>query len=158
MVNRLMRNGDTPVLSLRDAMDRLLEQSFTPFSRSVVGELSQTVPTNLWEDANSYHLHLLAPALDIESVEITAIGGVITISGQMKSATPEAAKNIWNEWNPTAFRRQVQLPRGFDAERCQATYKDGVLTVTLPKAAEANSGLSARGRKRVGTRSGTCPD
>lgn len=133
VVNRLMRNGDTHVLSLRDAMDRLLEQSFTPLGRNVSGELSQTVPANVWEDANSYYLHILAPALDLSSVEITAMGGALTISGQTSAATPEDAKNIWSEWSPTSFRRQLQLPTGFDAERCQATYKDGVLTVTVPK-------------------------
>lgn len=133
VVNRLMRNGDTHVLSLRDAMDRLLEQSFTPLARSVAGDMTQTIPANLWEDANSYYLHILAPSLDVASVEITAIGGVLTISGQMSAATPEGAKNIWHEWTPSSFRRQMQLPSGFDADRCQASYKDGVLTVTVPK-------------------------
>ncbi|MGE3269721.1 MAG: Hsp20/alpha crystallin family protein [Chloroflexota bacterium] len=121
------------MLSLRDAMDRLLEQSFTPFARGAMSDYAQTVPANLWEDANSYYLHILAPSLDLSSVDITAIGGVLTISGQMTSATPEGAKGIWQEWTPSSFRRQMQLPSGFDAERCQATYKDGVLTVTIPK-------------------------
>ena len=135
MINRLVRhtNGDAQVLSLRDAMDRLLEQSFTPFNRGMVGEPGQTVPANFWEDGNTYYLHLLAPGLDVSTVDITAIGGVLTISGQSTYAAPEGAKSIWQEWGPTSFRRQVQLPSGFDAERCQATYKDGVLTVTVPK-------------------------
>ena len=67
MINRMMRNGDAPVLSLRDAMDRLLEQSFTPFGRGFVGEGQQTVPSNLWEDGNTYYLHILAPALDLST-------------------------------------------------------------------------------------------
>ena len=133
MINRMARNGDTPVLSLRDAMDRLLEQSFTPFSRAAWGETSHAVATNLWEDGNSYYLHLVAPALDLSTVDITTIGGVMTITGQTSHATPEGAKSIWQEWGPTSFRRQVQLPAGFDADRCQATYKDGVLTITVPK-------------------------
>jgi HSP20 family protein len=133
VVNRLMRNGDAQVLSLREAMDRLLEQSFTPFNRGFGGEPAQVVPSNLWEDANSYYLHIMAPSLDVASVDITAIGGVLTISGQMAQTTPEGAKSIWQEWSPSSFRRQVQLPAGFDVDRCEATYKDGVLTVTVPK-------------------------
>lgn len=132
-MNRLVRNGDTPVLSLREAMDRLLEQSFTPFSRALMGEMGQTVAANLWEDGNNYYLHILAPGLDLSTVEITAVGGVLTISGQMAHAAPEGAKSIWQEWGPTSFRRQVQLPAGFDADHCEATYKDGVLSVTVPK-------------------------
>ena len=133
MINRMMRNGDAPVLSLRDAMDRLLEQSFTPFGRGFVGEGQQTVPSNLWEDGNTYYLHIQAPALDLSSVDITVVGGMLTVTGQTSHATPEGAKSVWQEWGPTSFRRQIQLPTGFDAERCEATYKDGVLTVSVPK-------------------------
>jgi len=133
MINRMARNGDAPVLSLRDAMDRLIEQSFTPFGRGFMGESSQGVPVNLWEDANHYYLHLVAPALDLSTVDITTIGGVLTISGQMTQSTPEGSKSVWQEWGPTSFRRQLQLPAGFDADHCQATYKDGILTVTVPK-------------------------
>ena len=133
MINRMMRNGDTQVLSLRDAMDRLMEQSFTPFGRGFIGEGQQTVPSNLWEDANTYYLHIQAPALDLSTVDITVVGGMLTVSGQTTHATPEGAKSVWQEWGPTSFRRQIQLPAGFDAERCEATYKDGVLTVSVPK-------------------------
>ena len=133
MINRMMRNENAPVLSLRDAMDRLLEQSFTPFGRGYNGETSQSVPSNLWEDANTYHLSILAPSLDMSSVDITVMSGLLTVTGQTAYATPEGAKNVWQEWGPTSFRRQVQLPNSVDAERCEATYKDGVLTVTVPK-------------------------
>jgi HSP20 family protein len=130
---RLMRNGNAPVLSLRDAMDRLLEQSFTPFTRNFGSDYGQAVSANLWEDANSYYLQLVAPGLDHSTVDITAVNGVLTVSGQMAQATPEGAKAIWQEWGPSTFRRQVQLPAGFDAERCEATYKDGILSVTIAK-------------------------
>src|SRR6185312_580648 len=82
MINRMMRNGDAQVLSLRDAMDRLLEQSFTPFGRGFAGEGSQSAPSNLWEDGNTYHLHIQAPALDLSTVDITVVGGMLTVSGQ----------------------------------------------------------------------------
>lgn len=133
----MIRNGDAPVMSLREAMDRLLEQSFTPFSRSGVGEVAHSMPVNLWEDQNGYYLHLLAPALDISTVEITAINGILTVSGQMTQPQHEGAKSIWSEWSPSAFRRQLQLPAGFDADRCEATYKDGVLTISVPKPEQA---------------------
>jgi HSP20 family protein len=137
MINRMPRHGDAPVLSLRDAMDRLIEQSFTPFGRGATGEGSQSIPANLWEDANSYHLHLIAPGLDLSTVDITTISGVLTITGQTTQPSPEGSKNVWQEWGPTSFRRQLQLPAGFDADRCQATYKDGILTVIVPKPEQA---------------------
>ncbi len=93
-MTRMMRSADQPVLSLREAMDRLFEQSFTP-NRAMAGELGgQAVPANLWEDADGYHLHLLAPGADAESVEITAINGTLSVAGQMKAPAPEGAKQI----------------------------------------------------------------
>jgi HSP20 family protein len=129
-----MRRPEQQVLSLREAMDRLFQQSFTPFEGALFGgNGNRQVPANLWEDGDSYYLHLLVPGADPTSVEITAANGVLTIAGQTGAPTPEGAKAIVQEWGPTAFRRQFQLPAGFDADRCEATYKDGILAVSVPK-------------------------
>jgi HSP20 family protein len=130
----MMRSSDQPVLSLRDAMDRLFEQSFTPFTRALNGEAGfQHSPTNLWEDGDRYHLHMLVPGVDLSTVDITATNGTLIVSGKTVSPQPSEAKALYQEWGGLQFRRQFQLPAGFDAEKCEATYKDGVLTVTVPK-------------------------
>ena len=139
MATQAMRNGNaqTPTqmqpLTLRDAMDRFLEQSFAPFGRGMASEGAHRVPANLWEDGNTYYLRLLVPALDLSTVDITVEGGILTVSGQTSQVAPDEAKSVWQEWGPTSFRRQLKLPAGFDAERCAATYKDGVLTISIPK-------------------------
>ena len=133
MATHAMRNGNAQALTLRDAMDRFLEQSFAPFSRGMASDTASRVPANLWEDGNSFYLRLLVPALDLSTVDITVEGGILTVTGKTTQAMPEEAKAIWQEWQPTAFRRQLKLPRGFDADRCNATYKDGVLTISIPK-------------------------
>jgi HSP20 family protein len=124
-------------MSLREAMDRLFVQGFTPIGRTVNGESHPSAPANLWEDESTYYLHILAPALDVASVDITVLGGMLTVTGQTTHALPEGTRSVWQEWTPTSFRRQVKLPTGFDAERCQATYKDGVLTISVPKPEQA---------------------
>ena len=133
----LMRGADQPMLSLRDAMDRLFEQSFTPSMRGWGGDGVQHAPANLWEDGNNYYLHLLVPGVDPASVEITTLGGALSIAGEVAAPTPEGGKPIWQEWGTTKFRRHFQLPAGFDADRCQATYANGVLSVTVPKPEQA---------------------
>lgn len=131
---RIMRPANQPLPSLREAMDQLFDQSFTPLTRALAGEMgNQSIPANLWEDADGYHLHLLTPGVQVDSVEITAQNGTLTVAGTMDAPTPEDAKQIWREWGSTTFRRQFRLPGGFDTERCEASYRDGVLTVTVPK-------------------------
>jgi len=133
MVN-LSRNVEQPFMSLRDAMDRLFEQSFTPFQRNWTGDGGyHHAPANLWEDAGNYYLHLLVPGVDPASVEITTMNGSLSISGEYTAPAPEGGTAIWQEWGSAKFRRQFQLPAGFDADRCNATYKDGVLSLTVPK-------------------------
>ena len=131
----LMR-ADQPTLSLREAMDRLFEQSFTPLVRER-GDGFQHIPANLWEDNHNYYLYLLVPGVDPASVEITTLGGALTIAGEFAAPVAEGGKAIWQEWGTTKFRRQFQLPAGFDADRCQATYTNGVLSVTVPKPEQA---------------------
>jgi HSP20 family protein len=131
-----MLRTDQPTLSLRQAMDRLLEQSFTPLVRDR-GDGPQHVPANLWEDTHNYYLYLLVPGVDPESVEITMLGGSLVIAGELSAPAPQDGKAIWYEWGTTKFRRQFQLPAGFDAERCQASYTNGVLSVTIPKPEQA---------------------
>lgn len=137
MATQAMRNAPTQPyaqpLTLRDAMDRLLEQGFAPFGRGAASEGAPRVPVNLWEDGNTYFLHILAPALDLSAVDITVEGGILTVSGHTVGATPEEMKSVWQEWGPGSFRRQLKMPAGLDPERCAATYKDGVLTITIPK-------------------------
>jgi HSP20 family protein len=129
----MLRSADQPVLSLREAMDRLFEQSFTPFARGLSADGSQHVPANLWEDGENYYLHLLVPGADAESVDITATNGVLIVSGKTNAPAPADAKALYQEWGPLTFRRQIQLPAGFDAEKCQASYREGILSVTVPK-------------------------
>src|SRR6187399_679059 len=97
VINRAMRNGHAQVPSVRYAMDRLLERSFTPIGRGFAGENHQAVPVNLWEDENTYYLHIQAPSLDLASVDITVLGGMLTVSGQTAKALPEGTKSIWQE-------------------------------------------------------------
>lgn len=130
----MLRSADQPVLSLREAMDRLFEQSFTPFIRSWGSDGGyRQVAANMWEDADNYYLHLLVPGVDPSSVDITATTGTLTVTGNLAAPSVEDGKAIWQEWGPSEFRRQFQLPAGIDADRCHAAYKHGVLTVTVPK-------------------------
>jgi HSP20 family protein len=129
---------DRPMVSLRDAMDRLFSQSFTPYGYGQFGDAQRSsAPANVWEDAEGYHIWMLAPGLDLETVQITAHSGVLSVSGEAKTDVPEGARAVHQEWQGSKFERTIRLGTAMDSEKAEATYRDGVLKVHVPKAAHS---------------------
>lgn len=129
---------DRPMVSLREAMDRLFSQSFTPTAGGPFGEYNRpNVPANIWEDAEGYHVWLLVPNVEAESIQVTAQSGVLSVAGEMRSDAPEQTKQLHQEWAPSRFERHMRLTTAIDSENATAAYKDGVLKVYVPKAAQS---------------------
>ena len=76
------------------------------------------------------------PGMRKEEIEISLQEGMLTISGERKAETGENDKASRTERFVGKFRRSISLPTRVDATKVNATYKDGILTVTLPKAEE----------------------
>jgi HSP20 family protein len=129
---------DRPMVSLRDAMDRLFAQSFTPFGAGPMAEVARPgAPANVWENEEGYHVWLLVPGLNTESIQITAQGGSLNISGEMSGNAPEGARGVHHEWSPSRFDRTVRLGTALESDKASATYRDGILKVYVPKAAHS---------------------
>ncbi len=77
------------------------------------------------------------PGMNKENIEISLHDGMLTISGERKDESADEGKNdSRTERLVGKFRRSITLPTRVDASKVNASYKDGVLTVTLPKAEE----------------------
>jgi HSP20 family protein len=72
-----------------------------------------------------------------EDIEISLHDGALTIAGERKSGLADGEKGERTERFTGKFRRSITLPSRVDANKINAIYKDGILTVTLPKAEEA---------------------
>ncbi len=77
------------------------------------------------------------PGLRKENIELSLKDGLLTIGGERKEEAVEGNKAARTERFVGKFRRSVSLPTHVDANRVNAIYQDGILTVTLPKAEEA---------------------
>jgi HSP20 family protein len=130
------RRAGQPFVSLRDAMDQLVSDAFTPWAVGASGRQTtqESLPVNVYEDSDSYHLHMLAPGVDPQAVEITAANGVLTVSGRQQALSQESWRPVWQEFGTTEFRRQLRLPIEFDAGQIEASYQNGVLMLRVPKA------------------------
>jgi HSP20 family protein len=77
------------------------------------------------------------PGMRKEDIEISLHDGTLTISGERKSEPSNGEKAERTERYVGKFRRSITLPTRVNANKVIATYRDGILTVTLPKAEEA---------------------
>ena len=73
-----------------------------------------------------------------EDIDITISGNTLTISGETKEEEEVKEENyIRRERRNGSFSRSVMLPEGLESDKAEATFEDGVLTLTIPKAPEA---------------------
>ena len=125
------------IVPLRTVMDRLLESAFTP-SFWVAGQSGFAgFGMDLYEDDNAYYIHCLLPGIDPNAVNVSVQDNVLTISGESKRNVPEGWRPLFQEIGYGQFQRQVTLTTPVDAGKAEATYHDGILTITLPKAEAA---------------------
>jgi HSP20 family protein len=90
------------------------------------------------EKEKEYQISAELPGLEEKDVEVSVADDMLTIKGEKKEEKEEKAKNYYlSERRYGAFQRSFQLPPGVDAEKIEAKFQKGVLTVTLPKTPEA---------------------
>ncbi len=133
----------TDLVTLRQAMDRLLDQSFVRRDQTGVREVTgaRSMPIDLYERNGDYIVKAYLPGVRAEDVDINADQGTITIQAHVPSEAEQGeAKNYrWlvNELGYGDVARTVTLPSVIDASRIDAAVENGILTVTIPKAEEA---------------------
>ena len=131
MANLTRYNPFNEVISLRDAMDRLFEDSF--ISRSAGGLSTRGVVANLFETPEGFILQVPMPGTSPEDVEITAQQDTLTLKWETKLQVPEGATVHWNGFQRGQFQQTFTLPASINSEHAEASYADGVLRLNLPK-------------------------
>ena len=128
----------TDLMSLRQAMDRLFEDSFVRPSRALAGLGEAEGPVlDVCQTPNEIVVKAALAGLKPEDVKIDITGDTLTIKGETK-AEQEIKKEdyLYRERRYGAFSRSVVLPSGLKSDKAEATMEDGVLTLTIPKAEE----------------------
>ena len=141
----LTMNGYRPLrdfVTLRDAMDRLFEDSFVSPSRwfniAGNGTGSGYLPLDIYETQDDVVVRAFVPGVTPDNLDVNYQQGVLTL--RAKSATPEVDEDFrWylHEITTGEVIRQVTLPRDVDVDHARASFEHGVLTLQLPKTAEA---------------------
>jgi HSP20 family protein len=124
--------------NLRDEMSNLLELPFwSDFGRQAQLFSGWTPALDLYQNNDNVVAVVEIPGMRKEDIEISLHDGMLTISGERTSESPNGENAERSERFSGKFRRSITLPTRVDAGKVNASYKDGILTVTLPKAEEA---------------------
>ncbi len=137
MANLTRYSPFNEVVSLREAMDRLFEDSFISPRGGLTG--GRGVATNLFETPESFILQIPMPGVKPEDVEITAQQDTLSLKWETKMQVPEGATAHWHGFASGQFQQSFTLPAPINADRAEASTADGVLTLTLPKAEHAKA-------------------
>jgi len=132
MANLTRYNPFNEVVSLRDAMDRLFEDSFIP--RAMNNFVGRSVAANLYETPDGFILQVPMPGTNPDAVEITVQQDTLSLKWEIKPMVPEGATVHWNGFQHGQFQQTFTLPAAINSERVEANYADGILTLNLPKA------------------------
>lgn len=140
------------LMSLRQAMDRLFEDSFVRPSRGLAALGEVAAPAlNVYQTPTEVVLKAALSGLKPEDVSTDITGETLTIKGESK-AEQEIKKEdyLYQERRYGAFSRSVVLPSGLKTDKAEATMEDGILTLTIPKVEEVkpkNISVKAKEKK-----------
>ncbi|SLN37188.1 Spore protein SP21 [Roseovarius litorisediminis] len=142
--SRANENGTSsnPLVSLQRDINQVFEDFWHKVENgwngdeSVVGMFGPS--TDVTETDKSVNVSVELPGMTEEDIDISLSGNSMTIRGEKKIEHEEEHKGVYmSERHYGSFHRTVPLPAGIDPDKAEATYKNGVLTVSLPKTEEA---------------------
>jgi HSP20 family protein len=144
------KSEEWPFESLRREIDRLFDD-FRPFDwrlpSRVLGLETPRMARAAWQVApamdlvekdDAYEITAELPGLDDKNVDIKLSNHTLTIKGEKSEEKEDKQKDYYlSERRYGSFQRSFQLPEGVDADKIDAKFAKGILTVKLPKSAEA---------------------
>lgn len=149
-MTNLMRWEPLPELvNLRQAMDRLFDEPWSLTSRALQPLAEMPVPAvDMYQTRDAVVVKVSLPGVKEDEVEVNLTADGLSIKGERKSEEKvEREDYFYQEHHYGSFARYIALPKGIQADKAEAMFEDGVLTVTMPKSGEVKPKALAVKRK-----------
>ncbi|HOX40313.1 MAG TPA: Hsp20/alpha crystallin family protein [Candidatus Brocadiia bacterium] len=130
----------TPMVKLQREMNQLFNEFFEGWNLPTFSthDVSLTPTVDVAESEKEVKVTAELPGIDEKNVDISVVGNALTISGEKKEEKEEKGQTYHRiERTYGSFSRTVPLPAEVDEENTRAVYKNGILTITLPKVEQA---------------------
>jgi HSP20 family protein len=136
----LVRKTRTPGLGLlQDQMNDLFSRFFEDWPMSTAGR-EGWMPIDVAEQDDQFTVKAELPGLKNDEIDISVQDNTLVISGEKKFEREDEKDNYYHvERRYGSFRRAVSLPASVDANKVEASYRDGVLSITLPKSEQSKA-------------------
>jgi HSP20 family protein len=126
------------MLSLRDAMERLFQESFVRAGHALASASGEPILLDVADAGGRYLIRASLPGVQPDDVHLSVQGETLTIRGERKPEQTESdARWLLRERRPGTVERTITLPSPVDVDAAHASFETGVLTLSLPKAAAA---------------------
>jgi len=134
--NKRNRNG---LARLHNEMDDLFDSFFKGLDRPFAGYKAWPA-IDIAEEDNAILVKAEVPGCKADDIDISVYGNTLTINGEKKHEEEKKEKGYYHvESSYGSFRREIALPTDVDSSKIDAVCKDGVLSITLPKAETAKA-------------------
>lgn len=120
---------------LRKEMDRLFESVMGRRPWPISGRVFP--PVNITEDKDAYYIRAELPGVKPEDIELSVEQDTVILGGERKAEELKDVTYHRREREMGKFRRAIRLPGAFNPDKVEARFKNGILTITLPKSEEA---------------------
>ena len=109
------------------------------FKTTPTAAFKNNVPVNIFESNDAYQLHVISPGFDKKDFDVNIDKNILTISVEKEIGEKENVKQLRSEYTFRPFKRSFTLDEKIDAEKIEASYHNGVLTLNLPFKTEVKS-------------------
>ncbi len=132
-----------PMITRRNFKPYLWSGLFDDDFMPMFSQRTNSVAVNIREDDKQFIIDLAVPGIDKKDLKIEINEDIITVSSEKKEENEESNDGFKRkEFSYSSFARSFYLPENVNKDKIQANYKDGVLSVALPKEVEEKSKIS----------------
>ncbi len=133
----VQRRGVSPMGILQEEINQLFDDLFGAPQSAPAFERNWAPVMDIVEKDKGYSLHAELPGMDANDLQLEVSEGILTLKGEKKAHKEEnEGSYMRRETTHGSFRRSISLPENADFDKAQANFKNGVLTLEVPKKAE----------------------
>jgi HSP20 family protein len=157
MANITRWNPMREMAAMQNALDRMFDDTWRSWSGVDESVMGGNLALDIQEDDNSYTVTTALPGVESEHINVRIHNDMLTIEGEIpeKEVEKEGKRSLLKERYYGRFSRSIRLPQPVNRDQVDASFDNGVLTLTLPKSPEAQpKTIQVKANKQLGSGNG----